>query len=176
MILLNRIKTLRAFKKVIKQTKKGKFDAIDVQVLLNYLIELKDTDSITNDYFESVYVLFYVTNKCLSVDSTQGVTLSKKDLSDPNAYRKMSDLIKELEANSFIHYKSVDLRGIIGFKLTYKDDLNKYLIKKINDKRDALKIVKHNGFVAETINFLCEQTREISISVIGLIILKLLFS
>lgn len=173
MIILTRIKTLRLFGIIIKRIKKSNFDVKGAQLLSNYLVELKDADLITNDYLEDIDVLFYVTNQCLSVDSTDWVTLSRNELSTPNAFSKMSDLIKELEANSLIKYKIVDTRGIIRFQLTYKDDFNKCILKKIKAKRDRLKIVRPSRFVIATINLLSECTREIVIAVIVLAIVAL---
>lgn len=172
MILLTRIKTLKIFRQIIEQIKKGKFKDENVSTLSNYLDELKNNGLITNDYLEDVDVLFYVTNKSLLVDSRNWVNLSMNELRDRNSYNKMRDLVDELEANSFIHNKISGAGGSISFNLTYKDNFNKYIVKKIENKLEPLKIFKSYNFINKIFNFLMERIDQIVIAVIiGIILL-----
>ena len=179
MIIFKRIKTLKLFKKIIKQIENGKINGNDVLTLINYLDELKNTGLITNDYLEDIDVLFYIINKCLSPDTQNWVNLSMNELRDRNTFNKMNDLVNELEANSLIHHKISSIGGLISFNLTYRDNFNKYATKKIENKIEPLKIIKPSNFINKRINFLIDRIDQILIGIIiviiGLIIKKQYF-
>ena len=142
-MLLERIKILRLFKKIIKEIEKNKINENNITDLIDRLDYLRKHDIVTDDYLDDIDVLLYVVSKCLMRSSGGWINLSMHDLRNRNSYNKMKDLVDELDANSFIHHKIISLGGNISFELTHKDRFRKYITVKLNNMLDPLKIRFH---------------------------------
>jgi len=170
MKFINRIKTIRLFKKILKKVKTNQLEESDIEKLFLSLNKLKGT-TITDDYFKDIDVLFYIIGKAKDVSSGRWVNLSSTELSDRNSYNKMKDVVDELDANTIIHHKISGIGGTVSFELTYKDNFNKLMCLKLKNKVDQLKFLKSTKRVNRFLNTIIERIDQIIMGVlIGVIV------
>lgn len=166
MKLIERIKAIRSFNKVINKINKREYSEDVSSELLAALDKLEKEKIITDDFLKDIKVLVYILDNCNAVKSGEHVHLGYTDMIGKNLYTKANDIVDELSANNFIHYRGGGFGVIATFQLTHKDNLLRYLSKKVQVKSERIKFIKKEGTFFKILNFTLERIDKIILAII----------